>query len=50
MIVQLDKATKSECIEMIDYFLSVHCIEAAIKYTERLYEIVDFEAKYSKGD
>jgi len=43
VIIELDKANKSQCREMISYFLARNAVEAVIKYTERLYEIIDFE-------
>jgi len=42
--VPVDKATKKDCLRMIDYFSNITgCTEMVIKLTNRLYEIVDFE-------
>jgi hypothetical protein len=42
MIYELDDATEDQCLDMIDYFLSLNdCEEAVIKYTERLHFLVD---------
>ncbi len=48
-IKRVDLCDEKDCMEMIDYFLKFHAVEATIKYTERLYEILDFNTKYMEG-
>ena len=46
IFIPAEKANKKQCKEAINYFLKRNRTEAVIKYTERLYKIIDFETKF----
>ena len=45
-IIPTDKATKTQCVEMIEHFAEKHETAKVNRYKERLCEIYDFEQKF----